>query len=296
MRKKFARKINEIREILDHPTNRDRRLHGFIRYLRWNIGRRVLHDVDYAIQLTPTAKVILSNRENYATLVYTCGLYDFHEMHFMLHYLRPEDVFGDFGSNVGVYSVLAGSTGATVLAVEPVPDTHARLLQNLSLNGVRGRAVRCGLSNSNAMLQFTSRRGGMNRVATAHDTDTVEVEVMSCDSLVAETGLCPLVLKIDVEGFELPLLQGASKLLEHTVAIIIELNGSGAVYGRTDDEVHALLVQAGFGCFDYATDRRELRPRDNYQRDHYNSLYIKRDQIDAVRARIENDPLTHGKG
>lgn len=207
-------------------------------------------------------------------------------MQFLLHYLRPEDVFGDFGSNVGVYSVLAGSTGATVLAVEPVPDTHARLLRNLRLNGTRGVAVCNGLSDCDATLRFTSRLGGTNRVATANDVDTIEVEVVRADALVAKTGLEPTVIKVDVEGFEAPLLRGSSALLRNAVAVIIELNGSGATYGRTDGEVHGLLVQAGYGCFDYESIQRTLKPLASYRTDQFNSLYIRHDRIDAVRARV----------
>ncbi|MCM8612499.1 FkbM family methyltransferase [Accumulibacter sp.] len=287
MIEKVVKKIREIREIIDHPTNRERRFAGLFRYVRWNIGRRLLNEADYAIQLAPAVQVIVSNQENYATLVYTCRLYDFQEMQFILHYLRPGDVFGDFGSNVGVYSVIAGSTGASVLAVEPVPDTHARLIRNLRLNSVRGKAVRCGLSDSKGTLRFTSRLGGMNRVATARDVDAIEVEVTNADALVAETGLQPVVIKIDVEGFELPLLRGASRLLQNAVAIIIELNGSGAIYGRTDNEVHELLVEAGFGCFEYATETRDLKALDTYRRDQFNTLYIKRDRVNAVRSRIQ---------
>ena len=35
-------KITQIKEILDHPTNRSNRLVAFIKYLRWNIGRHLL--------------------------------------------------------------------------------------------------------------------------------------------------------------------------------------------------------------------------------------------------------------
>jgi FkbM family methyltransferase len=279
-------RLRRIKEILDHPANRADRISAFLRYIRWNVGRRLLDQADYAITLAPNAKVILSNRENYATLAYTCGLYDFEEMKFLIDYLRPGDVFGDFGANVGVYSVLAGSLGATVLAAEPVPDTYARLQENLRLNCVKGQAVRCGLSHTRGHLSFTLTLGGMNRVATSRDTETIEVEVLTTDELVAKTGLSPQVVKIDVEGFELPLLRGSSGLLPNTAAIIIELNGSGRIYGHSDDEVHGFLIAAGFSCFDYLPATRELRPRSDFQHQRFNSLYINLRMLDETRSRL----------
>jgi FkbM family methyltransferase len=282
----MRQRIRQIKEILDHPVNRPNRLSAFLRYLSWNVGRRLLSQADYAIRITQSAQLILSNRENYATLAYTCGLYDFEEMQFLIHYLKPGDVFGDFGANVGVYSVLAGSVGATVLAVEPVPDSYTSLQRNLLLNSVKGRAIQCGLSDSSGKLRFSIARGGMNRVATPRDVETIDVEVLTGDELVTNTGLTPEVVKIDVEGFELPLLNGSPSLLANTTAVIIELNGSGKAYGHSDDEVHALLVRAGFACFDYLTETRELRARNDYQRQRFNSLYIRLRKISEVRSRV----------
>ncbi|MCQ8105066.1 FkbM family methyltransferase [Methylomonas sp. SURF-2] len=279
-------RLRRIKEILDHPSNRNDRISAFLRYLGWNVGRRLLDQADYVINIAPKARVILSNRENYATLAYTCGLYDFDEMSFLTDFLRPGDIFGDFGANVGVYSVLAGSLGATVLAAEPVPDTYARLQENLRLNCVEGQAVRCGLSHTAGKLGFTLALGGMNRVATPRDTETIEVDVLTADELVAQTGLSPLVVKIDVEGFELPLLRGSCALLPSVAAIIIELNGSGGLYGYSDDEVHAYLIAAGFSCFDYLPATRELNPRSDFQRQKFNSLYINLRMLDETRSRF----------
>ena len=283
----MKQRLRLIREILDHPTNRAHRCSALVRYIKWHVARRLLDRTDYAIRLAPSsAQVILSNRENYTTMVYMCGQYDYDEMQFLSHYLRPGDVFGDFGANVGVYSVLAGSVGATVLAVEPIPDTFSRLQNNLRLNNVQGQAVCCGLADTSGTLQFTSSHGGMNHVAQAADSQTIPVEVCTVDELVAKSGLAPCLLKIDVEGFELPLLRGAPDLLTRTAAVIIELNGSGQAYGRTDEEVHAWLLEAGFGCFDYLPESRELRSRSDFQRARNNSLYVSQKRLQETRSRL----------
>lgn len=283
----MRQRLKQIEEILNHPANRAHRLSAFLRYVKWNVGRRLLSEADYTINITPTAKVILSNRENYATLAYTCGLYDFDEMTFLMDYLQPGDVFGDFGANVGVYSVLAASTGAKVLSVEPVPNTHARLQENLRLNGAQGQAIQCGLADTKGKLKFTQTLGGMNRVAIPRDSDTIDVDVLTADDLVERTGLSPKIIKIDVEGFELPLLRGSTNLLPSVAAIIIELNDSGRAYGNTDDDVDAFLIAAGFQCCDYISSTRTLQPRIDFHRQRFNSLYINHRLIDETRSRLE---------
>lgn len=46
----------------------------------------------------------------------------------------------------------------------------------------------------------------------------------------------PQIVKIDVEGFELPLLRGSTDLLPNFSAVIIELNGSGKAFGHMDSD------------------------------------------------------------
>lgn len=282
----MLRKLSEISEILRHPTNAKARTNAFFRYIKWNIGRRLLNDVNYVVPLTDRTQVILSNTENYATLAYLCGLYDFEDMQFFRHALRQGDIFADLGANVGVYSVLAGATGAAVLSVEPVPQTFSRLLDNLRLNAVSGTPVCCGLSNANGTLRFTTHRGGMNRVATANEPDSIEVEVTTVDDLTTREKLRPHFMKIDVEGYELPLLEGAKRTLESVLALVIELNGSGGTYGRSDDDVHALLSNCGFDAFSYNPDIRQLTKESTYRRGKLNTLYVSRARISELRTRL----------
>jgi FkbM family methyltransferase len=280
--------IKYIKEIIEHPLNRGRKARAFWRYIAWNFGRRLLHKAAYAIELLPGRRIVLSNHENYATLAYTCGLYDFEDMLFLLHLLRKDDCFGDFGSNVGVYSVLAGARDASVLAVEPVTDTYRRLCMNLRMNEVNATPVNCGLADKSGTLTFTSSRGGMNKVARSGSHDTSEVAVSTVDELVARSGLSPLVVKIDVEGYEYPLLVGASKLLSTTLqAVIIELNESGREYGYSDESVHSLLLGHAFAPYQYNPKTRELTERRGINLESFNTIYVKQSMLSSVRERLK---------
>jgi FkbM family methyltransferase len=145
--------------------------------------------------------------------------------------VKPAHVCMDVGANIGVYSVmmsaLAGHAGA-VHSFEPVNHIRRRALLNLQLNGARN--VRMNdfalgdTSGSTKMLQVKDGifRGGTSSmleteaiVAMGRDKfDEIDVKVDTLDAYVAHAGLKKLdFIKMDVEGFELSVLRGASDTL-----------------------------------------------------------------------------------
>ena len=70
-----------------------------------------------------------------------CGLHEFHEMAFVLHFLRKNDTFIDVGANVGSYTILAAVTGSNVISIEPIPSTFNYLKNNVSINNFTSNSV-----------------------------------------------------------------------------------------------------------------------------------------------------------
>jgi FkbM family methyltransferase len=222
------------------------------------------------------------------------GLYDFEEMGFLLHFLRPEDTFIDVGANAGAYTLLAaGGCGARVVAVEPVPATCALLRQNIALNGleeaVNVQAI--GLGAAPDQLYFSvAKADAWNHVVLQPDgvTAVQSVEVVCLDSLTAT--VIPALLKIDVEGYEYEVLAGAQQTLQAVdlKAVIVELNDSGRQYGHTDQTVHKYLIQNGFYPYTYDPLHRTTRPLPDYNRQQTNTLYLR--DVDFVQRRIATAP------
>jgi FkbM family methyltransferase len=80
--------------------------------------------------------------------------------------LQEGDVFVDVGANIGYHSLLGsklvGSTGS-VVAIEPVPDTFAMLLDNLRLNSCSNvRAVNVAVSDCPHKMPLYSLFGDFN--------------------------------------------------------------------------------------------------------------------------------------
>jgi len=270
--------LDTLRQITAHPLNRKRKASAVIDYLRWNLGQRLL-DRDHVLPLAGDARVILSRRQNYATLAYTCALWDFSEMMFLLHALRPTDKFIDIGANVGTYSVLASKVaGASSIAFEPIPTTHDELMQNLRLNNILDKAVghRLCLGSTNGKIHMTIGRGALDHVATQGDTGKLlETEVVRLDDVLQDGG-CRLI-KIDAEGYEAEILSGATKTLQNPelIGLIVELNGAGLRYGHSNESVHETLLRYDFAPYRYDGVDRSLYKEPTFNTSGLNTLYLR---------------------
>lgn len=292
---KLRERLNTIAEIIRHPSNTGRRAGAMLDYLRWNFGYRAL-GTEYIMPLVGPARLILSDRQNYATLVYTCQLWDFAEQAFLLHFLRPGDLFVDVGANVGGYTVLASAVaGARSMAFEPVPSTYAELQRNIRLNDI-GHLVQahcCALGETAGTSRMTAHRGGLNHMAFETDTpgpaaETVEVVADRLDAVLG--GVPCQAIKMDAEGFELSILRGAPETLSQPSlqALVIELNSSGERYGFMDGDVHQSIIQYGFEPYSYKARTRTLAALPGYNRQGLNTLYIRNRQ--AVMERLASGP------
>jgi FkbM family methyltransferase len=222
------------RFISEHPIARRDRKAAFGRWLRWQLGARLIPGRVVVPFVDDTVLVVEPGMTGATGAVYV-GLHEFDDMAFVIHFLRDGDRFLDIGANVGTYSVLAGGVcGARGFAVEPVRTTFGRLAMNLRANGLETKVWACNvaLGRVQGKVAFTTGLGAMNHVASAGEAaGTVDVDVTTVDALVGDAR--PRLVKIDVEGFEAEVLAGGRATFEapEVEVVIVELNGSGARYG-----------------------------------------------------------------
>jgi FkbM family methyltransferase len=217
------------------------------------------------------------------------GLSEFEEMGFVLHFLKKDDLFVDVGANVGCFTLLAsGIKKAYTIAIEPIPKTFQQLRNNLRINGLDEKidALNIGLSDKNGTLHFTHNVSQNNHVANKNDTDTIEIGVKTLDEILKDKN--PILLKIDVEGFEKAVIDGASQTLEKESlqAIIIELVGLGARYGFNEMAIHETLSNHSFLKYEYNPFNRKLT--ETKILGYRNTIYIK--NINFVRERVLEAP------
>jgi hypothetical protein len=123
-----------LRFLMNHPLTRDERGQALFRFVRWQVGSRVLGEPVAMPYVKDTRLLVESGMAGATGNVYA-GLHEFEDMAFVLHALRPSSWFVDIGANIGSYTILAGGgSAAKCISVEPVPTTFEKLCDNVRLN------------------------------------------------------------------------------------------------------------------------------------------------------------------
>jgi FkbM family methyltransferase len=160
----------------------------------------------------------------------------------LVRHLARGAVFYDIGANLGFFSLLAahlsGLHEGRVIAFEAAPDNAEAIRINARLNGVPNVEVRCvavSAATGRAQLQVVDDQSWSKLAEYGEHPFTVEVievDTVAIDDLVRGGELPPPdVVKIDVEGAEIAVLEGMRETIErHRPAIICELHDTHAAF------------------------------------------------------------------
>lgn len=279
--------VNTLKILINHPINRKNKLAAVGRFLRWQFASRFIQ-MDVVYKWIENSKFIARTGETGVTGNIYWGLHEFSDMAFLLHVLREDDVFADVGANVGTYTILASSVvGARSYCFEPVPSTFERLLANIRINGMEDKvfSMNLALGNSKGVLQFSSDQNCTNHVVAKNESllNVISVDVSTLDEEMQDP---PFLMKIDVEGYETPALDGAKLILENhkLCAVIIELNGSGNRYGYEEAKIITKMSNYGFKTYSYDPIQRVLVDLEGKSLPEGNTIFIR--NIDLVKERI----------
>lgn len=285
--------MRTLKFILKSPLNKNRKISSIVNYIRWQLVSRAFGG-KLAVRWIDDSRLLVGSGEAGLTGNVYSGLMEFDDMAFLLCGLKEHDLFVDIGANVGAYTVLASKVvGATSVTFEPVAETYDRLLDQIYLNriGHKVRSHNVGVGETEGVLRFTVDRDTTNRVTTSDlEGDTVEVDVITLDGMNLIQDERVIFVKIDVEGFEMNVLRGGRAFFmnERVRAVIIELNGSGALYGYKDDEIHKLMESFGFNAVEFDGIERNLHEIGGPSATG-NTIYV-RDR-DEMTARCVSAPL-----
>jgi FkbM family methyltransferase len=169
--------------------------------------------------------------------------------------IKPGDIVCDIGAHFGTYCLIAVARGARVVAYEPCQLTRKYLSRHLEWNGaaegtqVLVRPICCG--NSVGTTKFFHRPDwpeGINGVLPQDGLVETTVPMTTIDREVEELRLTPSLIKIDVEGAELDVLMGASRVLAvGKPRLLVSLHPKRlAQIGLTCDDITSWLNQHGY--------------------------------------------------
>lgn len=181
----------------------------------------------------------------------------------IMNEVRPGDMVADVGAYVGLYTIaLAKRVGESgrVIAFEPDPESLRLLERHLALNHVdmRVEVVPRAVAANEGKVAFVAGRGSESHISDAGSAHEARVSSVNLDGFFANLRLD--LLKIDVEGFEEAVLEGAHRLLsDDAVAprvIFIEVHPwLWPQYGVSDETLLTRLRDHSYEVFDVAGNR-----------------------------------------
>ena len=203
---------------------------------------------------------------------------------FFRDYLEPGDFVVDVGANIGD-TVLAAAmrvgSGGRVIGIEPHPRTFKYLQDNVALNRAANvETINAAAGAAAGTVRFSDdRRDDMNHV----NGGPLEVRVARLDELVSG-GAEVALLKVDVEGYEKFVLEGATDLLRRTRCVHFEVSSLHFPrFGYTTADLLALLTGAGFMLFRPLGGRRLAPIPLTFDTERFDNLLALRDVTDFVR-------------
>jgi FkbM family methyltransferase len=228
------------------------------------------------------------DRSSYiGSLLFWRGYHSLKERLLLDKLLTPQMVFVDVGANQGELTLCAAKRlhAGTVLSFEPIETNYRCLLENISLNGFQNvAAYNFGLWHEpGCMEMYTSTdRAYREEWATMfrsgyRSAEVGVVRVEAFDEVFSETGLERLdVMKIDVEGAELPVLRGACGTLKrYRPTILMEV--SKVTYeaaGYTTRDVVDFLGRLDYEIF-LIKPRGEVAPIGNSELPKFGNILCK---------------------
>lgn len=221
------------------------------------------------------------------------------EQNFLLRFLQPGMTVLDLGAHHGLYTLLfsrrVGVKGR-VIAFEPSPRERRRLQWHIRLNrcaNVQVELLALGSSEGVAELFVClGRETGCNSLrppAVSEPTKSIEVSVTTLDNYLQNSRI-DLVdfIKLDVEGAELEVPQGGSRLISNSKPLILcELaDVRTEPWGHRSVKIYQFLVARGYRWFSVMPEGK-LRPCSRKEQFHENLFAVPKEKLRLIAAFVE---------
>jgi len=173
--------------------------------------------------------------------------YQRHKYRQALTFVKQREVFVDIGAHCGLWSMQAEQDFASIVAFEPHPVHGA--IYPFNLKSDRWILHRCALGAEAGFVRLDTETGSSGNTHVAAATQESDPGVGIAMHPLDSFGLERIdLLKIDTEGYELPIVVGATDTLRRCrPVVVIEQKGKEADNrGRPANEALAFLSDLGF--------------------------------------------------
>ena len=289
----FKESYSLVRTIYSHPYNRRKPFFALYRLLRWQLHKKLSSRRRvYAYWGTRKVSCYPDSPES-MWLVYNYYM-DWDEFHFIKRYVRQASVVLDVGANIGVYTLwisqYLGNEGR-LIAFEPDPQNCRRCAENIEQNSLEMvRLEQIALSNRGGKLEFSVGKDVENHLMPddAVTGSSIAVEGTTLDEYCQLQDIARIdFLKIDVEGAELLVLQGATNALARSMIGVIQLELTDALkrYGIERSDLVELLHKHDYSLYTYSCVENRLHAVQEDDETPQNVYAIH--DIDGVHSRLQ---------
>jgi FkbM family methyltransferase len=211
------------------------------------------------------------------THLYWTDEYEPWDLLHLSRWAKPGSVVFDIGANFGYYSlVLASAMGrsGSIFAFEPASATFSRLTTNISLNQLESvvKPIRCALSDTVGTARLEGVAGNSGATTFSLDGNGESVVLDTLDRFCVSQSISEVhLIKIDVEGNELRVLEGGHAALTRWLPVLmVEFNRVALERsGASTKKLAGLLEELGYELFISKRDR--LLP---FQFDRHESMIV----------------------
>jgi FkbM family methyltransferase len=253
----------QLQKLLDSADFQDNPVKALTKRLRWRLWWQTTNR-PLVVPFANTLKINIPKTGSGAGIYYR-GFSEPDTADFFYRFLRPGMVMYDVGAHIGEYTLLAaklvGSSGR-VHAFEPQAHLFPVLTESVRMNGFNHVELNCAaVSDRVGKIEFQvlnepSMSSIRKQSSPAEPEQIVAVACTSLDIYGGDRQTKIDLIKIDVEGAEKFVFQGAIELLslppERSPTWIFEYAPSGyADFGYPGEDVLSLLHLHGYEIWQY---------------------------------------------
>jgi len=266
----------ELKKTLDSISNPGLMVSTLQELIKLGPSRRVsIEDDTITIQLLESGSIYhwnLSDPRTAVACLVAIGEYEPVETKILQILSKDCRTIFDVGANVGYYTVELSkflATGGQLLSFEPVDDSYLQLRKNVEINQIKNtvQTFQLGLSDSDADIDiFLPQKSGSSAASlrNLHPEEkykTQRIKTTTLDHISGVLGIehCDLI-KIDVEGGELQVIQGGIETIKKFKPIIFAelLRKWSAAFSYSPNTVLHLLKNLGYTCWGVSEALREI--------------------------------------
>lgn len=201
-------------------------------------------------------------------------IHEEHVIRLFAKHIIGKKCFADVGACLGYYSIIAASKVDQVFAFELDDNNVTEIENNMKINQYSNiTAVHKGVSNLQGEVSYhTNRKKPVYQVLDDNNKNITNIKTaktISLDQYFKELGFYPDIIKIDVEGYECKVIDGASEILKSKPVLFLEVHPEKVkLFGGKIEDIMWKIFSEGYSLYEidrsHKSKKTIIPPSQNY--------------------------------